>query len=296
MAPRVLATRLALLPRFSLKILAGLCCLALSSAVAVAQQPQAPQPVSLGQLFAEPDGLELAPDARQKLRQAASQALNPSGCPYRARMTVTVKTGDPIFQPALADARRDVVKALLETMPTSVEVNSAVGSSSEVTVDYVRAQDTTAPKLQTTSIPSRGTKVCPGKIIEVTMTARDDQRRSDTGIQIIQLRSEGPGGDELIGAQDYRPVVRPNCERLPEPRTLKVSYTVPDPPPPVVRLRAITEDFANQNDFDVAEFPTQPKCEPETANAPQRRDNGNPRDTCVDRNIVRGMDFSFICK
>ena len=96
----------------------------------------------------------------------------------------------------------------------------------------------------------------PGDQIKVTMVARDDATRWQTGIQRIQLIAQNPGGDELVGAQDYPPVIRPNCEGRPEPRTLVLTYTVPRNPPPIVRLRAIAEDFANHHDTDVGEFPT----------------------------------------
>ena len=51
-------------------------------------------------------------------------------------------------------------------------------------------------------------------------------------------------------------MIRPACEGRPEPRTLVLTYTVPRNPPPIVRLRAIAEDFANHHDTDVGEFPT----------------------------------------
>jgi hypothetical protein len=39
-------------------------------------------------------------------------------------------------------------------------------------------------------------------------------------------------------------------------RTHSVTYTVPSDPPPIVRLRAIAEDFAGNIDTDIGEFPT----------------------------------------
>ena len=37
---------------------------------------------------------------------------------------------------------------------------------------------------------------------------------------------------------------------------LEVTYTVPPNPPPIIRLRAVAEDFAGNKDDDVGEFPT----------------------------------------
>jgi hypothetical protein len=86
------------------------------------------------------------------------------------------------------------------------------------------------------------------------MVARDDATTWQTGIQRIQLVAQSQG-DALVGAQDYPPVIRPTCEGRPEPRTLVLTYRVPRDPPPIVRLRAIAEDFANHHDTDIGEFP-----------------------------------------
>ena len=48
---------------------------------------------------------------------------------------------------------------------------------------------------------------------------------------------------------------RPNCEGMPEARTLVLTYTVPRNPPPVIRLVAVTEDHVGLSDHDTGEFP-----------------------------------------
>ena len=69
----------------------------------------------------------------------------------------------------------------------------------------------------------------------------------------LQLIDEGPN-----------PVVTPRwegdqmraCAAKQWKQFLEVTYTVPPNPPPVIRLRAVAEDFAGNTDQDFAEFPT----------------------------------------
>jgi hypothetical protein len=86
------------------------------------------------------------------------------------------------------------------------------------------------------------------------MTARDDTTRWQTGTRTIELFADSEGG-RLVASQIYPPHL-PTCEGQPEPRTLRAVYRVPDEPPPIVRLRAVTKDHAGHQDFDVGEFPT----------------------------------------
>jgi len=223
-----------------------------------AQTPGTAGPVSLGDLFKPNDSVDLRDGAEGKLRDAAAQTLNPRGCAQKAKFKVTVKPGDPLFQAALAQARRDALKALLadSALSSRLEFSGEIGIKDDVQVDYDRMPDREKPKLHTSSVPPKGSKVKPGGLIKVTMVARDDATTWQTGIQSIQLIAQNPGGDALVGAQGYSPVIRPNCEGRPEPRTLVLTYEVPRNPPPVVRLRAIAEDFANHHDTDIGEFPT----------------------------------------
>jgi hypothetical protein len=213
-------------------------------------------PVSLGDLFTGPDSDDLKDGAADKLREAAAQALNPRGCPQQVKFKAIVKPGDPLFQAAVAAARRDAIRAIVEQQLPSIrtEFSGEVGSKDDVQVDYDRMQDKEPPKLHTSSVPPKGSKVHPGDQITVTMVARDDATTWQTGIQRIQLVAQSQG-DALVGAQDYPPVIRPTCEGRPEPRTLVLTYRVPRDPPPIVRLRAIAEDFANHHDTDIGEFP-----------------------------------------
>lgn len=228
-----------------------------AGSAAQAQQPQTAGPVSLGDLFRD-DSVDLRDGAEAKLRDAGARTLNFGGCAIKAKFKVMMKPGDPLFQKALADARVEVIKARLADSPFSsrFEFSGEMGSRDEVQVDYERVPDREKPKLDTNSVPRKGSKVKPNDRIIVTMVARDDSTTWQTGIQRIQLVAQNSGGEVLVGAQDYPPVIRANCEGRPEPRTLVITYTVPRNPPPVVRLRGIAEDFANNHDTDTGEFPT----------------------------------------
>jgi hypothetical protein len=189
-----------------------------SGPAALAQQAQTAGPVSLGDLFT-PDSSVLTPDGEQKVLQAAAQLLRTRApdCPLQARFKVVVKQGDPMYQEALARARRDVIQQLLNRpdMPTSpYEFETEVGGRvDDVRVDYETRPDKEPPKLDTNSTPRKGTKVKAGDQIKVTMIARDDVNRWQTGIRTIQLIAEGEPND-FVGAQHYMQVL-PRCAALP---------------------------------------------------------------------------------
>lgn len=120
------------------------------------------------------------------------------------------------------------------------------------------APDKDKPTLKTTSTPSKGTKVKPGDTINVRMEASEEYNSTrygwQTGVKKIQLTDES-----------RNQVVPPLWEAAGDPRscaqkqwkqTLDITYTVPSNPPPIIRLRAIAEDFAGNKDDDLGEFPT----------------------------------------
>ena len=118
--------------------------------------------------------------------------------------------------------------------------------------------DTEKPTLKTTSTPRKGTKVKTGDTIKVRMEASEeygDTRMGwQTGVKKIQLTDESrnqvvPPHFEATGGP------RP-CKEKQWKQSLEVTYTVPPNPPPVIRLRAIAEDFAGNKDDDVGAFPT----------------------------------------
>ena len=131
-------------------------------------------------------------------------------------------------------------------------------STTDIATTITLSPDTEKPTLKTTSTPPKGTKVKPDDTIKVRMEASEeygDSRKGwQTGVKKLQLIDEGPN-----------PVVTPHFENTGGPRPcaekqwkqfLEVTYTVPPNPPPIIRLRAIAEDFAGNKDDVVAEFPT----------------------------------------
>ena len=130
-------------------------------------------------------------------------------------------------------------------------------SKADVSSTIILTPDTEKPTLNTSSTPRKGTKVKAGDTIKVRMEASEEYTSTrsgwQTGVKRIQLIDEGPN-----------PVVVPRwegigmraCSAKQWKQFLEVTYTVPANPPPVIRLRAIAEDFAGNKDEDVAEFPT----------------------------------------
>jgi hypothetical protein len=129
-------------------------------------------------------------------------------------------------------------------------VDSLVGGNkNDATLDL--RLDRAKPKLATTTVPPNGTKVKAGDQIKVTMVARDDAEPRDwqTGIKTIQLVADSEDG-RFIASENYEACTEPAERRV------VATYTVPQNPPPIVRLSALAEDHVRLMDTDAAEFPT----------------------------------------
>lgn len=200
-------------------------------------------------------GVDLNSPAAQPLADAARKAQAPGECPM-GRLTIHVPEGDPLFQEALGQARRDAVLLFLDRQGIKVSrffADVAIGGTqNNVRLDYHMAGDTIAPKLDVQWSPPKGTKVRVGQRITAKVIARDDTDRFQSGIKTIDLNVERGGS---FGFGDY-PQPQPPCERPPPPRTLEGVYTVPSNPPPLVRLRIVAKDYAGNETEVWADFPT----------------------------------------
>lgn len=218
---------------------------------------------SLGVVLFNADGVDIAADRIKVLAAAARNARATRGeCP-RGTVTAYVAKGDPLFQLALAQARRDAVRDALAKSGVDVSqfyFRAVVSDSEKITSDTVLTfgapADETAPTVGIDSNPTPGSRVKAGQQIVVTVTARDDSTRWESGIRAIRLLADSDGG-RLVQERIYPPHL-PTCEGQPEPRTLQTTYVVPSPTPPIVRLRAIARDHADHEARDAAivEFPT----------------------------------------
>lgn len=220
---------------------------------AASAQQQAAGPVSLGQIF-DGDNSNPTADGAKKFTDAGRKASALGECP-KARVKVVVEKGDPVFQAALAAARRDSLLQILDRAGLGANLfffeTDPEGAKSDVQIDY--QMDREKPKLDTSSVPRKGTKVKAGDRITVTMVARDNANDWQTGIKTIQLVADSEGG-RFIDVQNYLPT--PGCHAPPMERRAVATYTVPANPPPIVRLTALAEDFVGLMDTDVGEFPT----------------------------------------
>jgi hypothetical protein len=160
---------------------------------------------------------------------------------------------------------------------------------------YESARDAQPPTLHTSSLPANGTTVRAGAEIKVTMIARDDAypRPWQTGIKTIQLVAESEGG-RFLASENHEA-----CADSPPPpeRRVVAIYRVPScDPPPVVRLSALAEDHVGLTDMDAAEFPVERRDGDECRDDDGDQDAGRrEEDRCNSTNIVRGLDFSFVC-
>lgn len=198
------------------------------------------------------DSVDLNQKDAQRLIDAARKAKTPGKCPLGALFIFTPE-GDPLFQQALAGARRDAVLQTLQRNgvdATRFFVDSLVGGKkNDATLDL--QLDQAKPTLTTTSVPPKGKKVKAGDKIKVTMVARDDAEPKSwqTGIKTIQLVAESEGG-RFIASENYEACTDPRVRRV------EATYTVPSNPPPIVRLAALAEDHVGLMDTDIGEFPT----------------------------------------
>jgi hypothetical protein len=227
----------------------------LAPTAAVAQTPGTAGPITFS-LFSG-DGVDVNPKSAQRLVDAMRKAQAPGECPL-GRLTIRAPKGDPLFQPALADARRDVVLRYLNSQGIDVSrfivetVVSGMKGQDDVRLDLNAARDDIAPTLDVTWTPPKGSKVTVGTRITAKAVAKDDANLWQSGINTIDLNVDGGGS---FGFHDY-PRPQPPCANLPPPRTLDGVYTVRANPPPLVRLRAIAKDFAGNETEVWAEFPT----------------------------------------
>jgi hypothetical protein len=216
-----------------------------------------PERVPIGSPFFEPNDYRITPSGHHAIGIALDPLwIDPGGCPRRITFRVGVRPGSNTFyEESFAATRRDVLRGLVESMgagAATVVVSVEAGQADEVTVEYDFARDHEKPRLQTTSVPPKGTKVQPGDQIRVTMIAADDANPWQSGIKTVELRVEGAA--QGLDVENFNPPG--SCLTPPAQRRLEATYTVPANPPPVVRLTALTEDHVGLTDTDVGEFPT----------------------------------------
>ena len=255
------ATAAALAAAVAVLAIGGVSSLAPTGAV-LAQTPGTAGPVSLGDLFTAPDSVDLKRDANAALNAAIANADMRQCRTQKANIKVVMAKGDDLFQQALGTARRDAIDAILKQQGVAAEryavAYGGIGAKDDVQVEYGDIiPDKDKPKLDTDSEPRKGKKVKANSKIVVTMVATDRANEWQTGIKSIQLQdiSTNPNGILVPSPADYGRLPNP-CNAATMQQTHVVTYTVPSNPPPIVRLRAIAEDFAGNVDTDIGEFPT----------------------------------------
>jgi hypothetical protein len=205
------------------------------------------------QLFPVADSAEPNAGELRRIANVIRNAQPPGSCPL-GRLKIRTPEGDPMFQAALAGARQQAALQGLNNLGVPVVgrlfVESTVfGQFGGHDTVFEAPRDTKSPKLTTTSVPRKGSKVKAGDQITVTMVARDDPAPWPTGLRTIQLVADSENG-RFVMSENYEPCAEPAERRV------VATYTVPQNPPAIVRLTAIAEDHARHMDTDVGEFPT----------------------------------------
>ena len=222
---------------------------------ALAQQAQTTS-IATDDLF-QPNTQNFKPGAGERLVNFVKQAQMPgSQCPIDVDFTVFDSSSDPLWSQTMAGTRREAIERVLRGLGPSVRVTakSTNGIISAVIISTQTATDKERPKLDTNSVPRKGSKVKAGDKITVTMVARDNANLWQTGIKTVQLVADSEEG-RFIEVRNYLP--SPGCLAPPMERRVVATYTVPQTPPLIVRLGALAEDHVGLTDTDVGEFPTQ---------------------------------------
>jgi hypothetical protein len=239
--------------------LAVLAFIILTGGAAVPQTGQVSQSFNADQLFTEPLGTDLRPEAADTLKDVVKRAQQGGGqCPVEVDVTVLgfSASEERLFVAALAAARTDAVKAVLESLGPAVTVSgkSNVALANIVSVSAKTGnRDNEPPSLSVTWTPPKGSIVKAGDRIKVDAAARDDANRFQTGVaesEFLVLPQ-----NQLFGFHQWpkRPM---RCEDVPPAHHTSQDYVVPNNPPSVVRLAVRAKDFAGHDVYQLAEFPT----------------------------------------
>jgi hypothetical protein len=201
--------------------------------------------------------------AAERLKAALDQA---HGCPTFVvfppipsddqRFEVFAVFGD--YDLRFSARRHKQVQDLLDALgATDVRSMKHLSRSGEfLEVHYSAAADREKPRLEVLWSPPSATKVKPGDKITAKLTARDDATTAETGV--ARLRVDVGVGGGLVAAPAVFPAPMPlqECGRENPVRTYEATYTVPADPPPIVNLRAYARDFAGNETWQDANFPT----------------------------------------
>jgi hypothetical protein len=180
--------------------------------------------------------------------------------PPRIKTAIVVEPqGDPDFAKALANARAAALGTYLSQAGLAndqFEVSGTVGAAEAVIMTYGKLSsdsDRDPPKFKVLhSDPPKGTKVKPGDKIKIKIIAseryEDGHKSWPSGVRTVQLL----GPDGLVDKNESSSMNPDPCATL----SLEATYAVPNNPPHVIHLTALTEDAAGHPLAESADFPT----------------------------------------
>jgi hypothetical protein len=196
--------------------------------------------------------------AQEKLKAALDLARK---CPSNITVEYWFHLGDYGAQTQCGRERQESFYRLVDELASDVEFRRLYKSDTDPTHEDVNVRwtpkpDQEKPKLDVIWTPSKGTKVKPDGKITAKVTARDDAAPAQTGVARIRVDIGIGGGLVAAPAQYPPPIPLQECGRQNPVRTYEATYTVPSNPPPVVQLRANARDFAGNETWEDAKFPT----------------------------------------
>ncbi len=133
------------------------------------------------------------------------------------------------------------------------EVRSQKSANNYVTL----GDDTLAPRVYVVSTPARGSKVKPGDKINLKVTAQERRKGGpwQTGVKMIQVIAL-PGGQVGEPWVNSASPLSQKCEQKTWERKYEATYTVPNNPPPIIKICALAEDYVGNEASNCGDFPT----------------------------------------
>ncbi len=244
--------------------LAGL--IAAITALTVATDDATAEGTSCGPAIIYGDGTHVIAHTNDDVGQVYAQPC-PVGEPYHLLITAS-QGGDSVPLPwSVGGSNVDVDVAPCSlpggndlpgaTIVVGYQLTGPDGKTESFAQKFTLGDDKDAPALDVHSTPRKGSKVKAGDKIAVKIIADegfgDGRGTWQTGVRTIQLLAD----DGKVEPDFTEPGMLPKaCAAKAWKRTLETTYVVPKNPPLVVHLTAIAADFADNENFKTAAFPT----------------------------------------
>jgi hypothetical protein len=231
-------------------------------AIVAAQQAGTSGSISREDMFVSDDpnnaagAVDLKKDAADWFKDAARNAWTswnnrePGQCP-KPTITVSVAKGsDPLIETALAQARRDALKAVLgPNAERFTWVENSTGPRNKVEIGPA-ITDKAAPRIMVT--PPSGKKMKSGRRETIKVTVTEPESGWQSGIKRIQVEDVDQHSNLQLW-DNPAPTPRP-CGNAGLTKTIEATGEVPAQP--VWHLKVTAFDYANNSVVEQVQYPT----------------------------------------